>query len=166
MSRGNRRNRYHGQNKNRPNQQNPPRAHENQVENKDSHDTSKNNEAVFPRIRDDQKVEKPDQTTPATWGFLSRKPSGYNPQKNFNPNSKSNKKYKIVSSIGGMTPGMNEKSIVDEIDDYMNMDIPALTDIGEISLGELKLNSIDFENYLNERDQEQDDILEGYVDDD
>lgn len=159
MSRRNRRNRYHGQNKNRPNQQNPPRTHENQVENKDSHNTSENNDAVFPRIRDDQ-------TTPATWGFLSRKPSGYNPQKNFNPNSKSNKKYKIVSSIGGMTPGMNEKSIVDEIDDYMNMDIPALTDIGEISLGELKLNSIDFENYLNERDQEQDDILEGYVDDD
>ena len=166
MSRRNRRNLYHGQNKNRPNQQNPPRTYENQVENKDSHDTSENNDAVFPRIRDDQKVEKPDQTTPATWGFLSRKPSGYNPQKNFNPNSKSNKKYKIVSSIGGMTPGMNEKSIVDEIDDYMNMDIPALTDIGEISLGELKLNSIDFENYLNERDQEQDDILEGYVDDD
>lgn len=166
MSRRNRRNRYHDQNKNRPNQQNPPRTHENQVENKDSHDTSENNDAVFPRIRDDQKLEKPDQTTPATWGFLSRKPSGYNPQKNFNPNSKSNKKYKIVSSIGGITPGMNEKSIVDEIDDYMNMDIPALTDIGEISLGELKLNSIDFENYLNERDQEQDDILEGYVDDD
>lgn len=162
-----RRNRYHGQTKNRPNQQNPPHTHENHLENKNSHDVLEKDEAVFPRIKDDQKIDKPDQTTPATWGFLSRKPSGYNPQKNFNPNSKSNKKFKIVSSIGGVTPGMNEKSIVDEIDDYMNMDIPALSDFGpDISLGELKLNSIDFESYLNEREQEQEDILEGYVDGD
>lgn len=163
MSRRNRRNRYHGQNKNRPNQENP----KNHVESREVQNTSENDEAVFPRIRDDQKVDKSDQTTPATWGFLNRKPSGYNPQKNFNPNSKSTKKYKIVSSIGGVKPGMNEKSIVDEISDYMNMDIPALSDFGpDISLGELKLNSIDFESYLNERDQEQEDILEGYVNDD
>ena len=132
--------------------------------------TKPEDEAVFPRLDKNQtppdKVVRDvnDPMAATTWGFLSRKPSGQNPQKKFNPDGINDKKVKIISSIGGDKEEMHG-SIIDEIQEDLNMELPSLNDIGgELSMNELQLNSMDFRDLL---DSETDDsILEGILSDD
>ena len=153
-----RRNHYHHP-RNEPNQQN--RSQNNQ----DRKPASE--EAVFPNLNKDHSENDTcnvnDAMSASTWGFLSRRPSGYNPQKKFNPDGINDKKVRYVSLNGGMKSEMNG-SIIDEIQGDLNMELPSLSDIGvELSMHELQLNSMDFCDML---DSENDDsILEGILSD-
>ena len=158
MSKG-RRNHYH----------HPPRNVQNQQNRSQSNQTQKSasEEAVFPKLDKDYSEKENhnvnDAMSASTWGFLSRRPSGYNPQKKFNPDGINDKKVRYVSLNGGMKSEMNG-SIIDEIQGDLNMELPSLSDIGvELSMHELQLNSMDFYDML---DSENDDsILEGILSD-
>lgn len=155
--------------KRRRNHYHPPRNEQNQ------HNRSQNNqsqksaseEAVFPNLNKDHSENDTrtvnDAMSASTWGFLSRRPSGYNPQKKFNPDGINDKKVRYISLNGGMKSEMNG-SIIDEIQGDLNMELPSLSDIGvELSMHELQLNSMDFCDML---DSENDDsILEGILSD-
>lgn len=154
-----RRNHYH----------HPPRNVQNQQNRSQSNQTQKSasEEAVFPKLDKDYSEKENhnvnDAMSASTWGFLSRRPSGYNPQKKFNPDGINDKKVRYVSLNGGMKSEMNG-SIIDEIQGDLNMELPSLSDIGvELSMHELQLNSMDFYDML---DSENDDsILEGILSD-
>lgn len=154
-----RRNHYHHPPRNEHNQQN--RSQNNQGQ------KSAPEEAVFPKLDKDHSEKENhnvnDAMSASTWGFLSRRPSGYNPQKKFNPDGINDKKVRYVSLNGGMKSEMNG-SIIDEIQGDLNMELPSLSDIGvELSMHELQLNSMDFCDML---DSENDDsILEGILSD-
>lgn len=154
-----RRNHYHHPPRNVQNQQNRSQNNQNQK--------SASEEAVFPKLDKDHSENDTrtvnDAMSASTWGFLSRRPSGYNPQKKFNPDGINDKKVRYVSLNGGMKSEMNG-SIIDEIQGDLNMELPSLSDIGvELSMHELQLNSMDFCDML---DSENDDsILEGILSD-
>lgn len=154
-----RRNHYH-QPRNEQNQQNRSQNNQNQ--------NSASEEAVFPKLNKDRSENDirnvNDAMSATTWGFLSRRPSGYNPQKKFNPDGINDKKVRYVSLNGGMKSEINS-SIIDEIQGDLNMELPSLSDIGvELSTHELQLNSMDFCDML---DSENDDsTLEGILSED
>ena len=155
--------------KRRRNHYHPPRNEQNQQNRSQNKQNPKSasEEAVFPNLNKDHSENDTrnvnDAMSASTWGFLSRRPSGYNPQKKFNPDGINDKKVRYVSLNGGMKSEMNG-SIIDEIQGDLNMELPSLSDIGvELSMHELQLNSMDFCDML---DSENDDsILEGILSD-
>lgn len=155
--------------KRRRNHYHPPRNEQNQRNRSQNNQIQKSasEEAVFPNLNKDHSENDTrtvnDAMSASTWGFLSRRPSGYNPQKKFNPDGINDKKVRYVSLNGGMKSEMNG-SIIDEIQGDLNMELPSLSDIGvELSMHELQLNSMDFCDML---DSENDDsILEGILSD-
>ena len=155
--------------KRRRNHYHPPRNVQNQQNRSQNKQNPKSasEEAVFPNLNKDHSENDThnvnDAMSASTWGFLSRRPSGYNPQKKFNPDGINDKKVRYVSLNGGMKSEMNG-SIIDEIQGDLNMELPSLSDIGvELSMHELQLNSMDFCDML---DSENDDsILEGILSD-
>lgn len=155
--------------KRRRNHYHPPRNEQNQQNRSQNKQNPKSasEEAVFPNLNKDHSENDTrtvnDAMSASTWGFLSRRPSGYNPQKKFNPEGINDKKVRYVSLNGGMKSEMNG-SIIDEIQGDLNMELPSLSDIGvELSMHELQLNSMDFCDML---DSENDDsILEGILSD-
>ena len=155
--------------KRRRNHYHPPRNEQNQQNRSQNNQNPKSasEEAVFPNLNKDHSENDTrtvnDAMSASTWGFLSRRPSGYNPQKKFNPDGINDKKVRYISLNGGMKSEMNG-SIIDEIQGDLNMELPSLSDIGvELSMHELQLNSMDFCDML---DSENDDsILEGILSD-
>ena len=155
--------------KRRRNHYHPPRNEQNQQNRSQNKQNPKSasEEAVFPNLNKDHSENDTrtvnDAMSASTWGFLSRRPSGYNPQKKFNPDGINDKKVRYISLNGGMKSEMNG-SIIDEIQGDLNMELPSLSDIGvELSMHELQLNSMDFCDML---DSENDDsILEGILSD-
>ena len=155
--------------KRRRNHYHPPRNEQNQRNRSQNNQIQKSasEEAVFPNLNKDHSENDTrtvnDAMSASTWGFLSRRPSGYNPQKKFNPDGINDKKVRYISLNGGMKSEMNG-SIIDEIQGDLNMELPSLSDIGvELSMHELQLNSMDFCDML---DSENDDsILEGILSD-
>lgn len=154
--------------KRRRNHYHQPRDEQNQQNRSQTNQNSTSEEAVFPKLNKDRSENDirnvNDAMSATTWGFLSRRPSGYNPQKKFNPDGINDKKVRYVSLNGGMKSEMNS-SIIDEIQGDLNMELPSLSDIGvELSTHELQLNSMDFCDML---DSENDDsTLEGILSED
>lgn len=155
--------------KRRRNHYRPPRNDQNQQNRSQNNQTQKSTseEAVFPKLNKDHSENESrnvnDAMSATTWGFLSRRPSGYNPQKKFNPEGINDKKVRYVDLNGGMKSEMNG-SIIDEIQGDLNMELPSLSDIGvELSMHELQLNSMDFRDMLDE--ENDDSTLEGILSD-
>lgn len=155
--------------KRRRNHYHPPRNDQNQQNRSQNNQTQKSisEEAVFPKLNKDHSENESrnvnDAMSATTWGFLSRRPSGYNPQKKFNPEGINDKKVRYVDLNGGMKSEMNG-SIIDEIQGDLNMELPSLSDIGvELSMHELQLNSMDFRDMLDEENDGG--VLEGILSD-